>query len=139
MALRTLGPLNSATSITIGTQEMNAILDGVQTSESAPVENETVFSNESSGGENSVGTPIITYTFTSPMKMGAAATTPFRPLALFQGKALEIVYSTGCEESCTINFSQADLTARAGLTRRVAGVARATGAVTFAWAETGGV
>lgn len=135
MALKTLGPVNSAVSITIGAKIMNTILDGVQSVEAAPVENETVFSNEAVGGANSIGTPIITYTFTSPMKVGAAGTAPFRPLSLFQNKTLEIVYDTGAEESCSVNFHQAEGNMRAGLTRRVSGVAQATGAVTFTWPE----
>lgn len=135
MALKTLKATNSAVAISIGGHDMTDVLDGVRSVESAPVENETVFSNEASGGANGIGTPIVTYTFTGPAKSGTQASVPFRPLSLFQDVALEIEYDTGCEESCSVNFINADINMPAGLTRRVAGIAQSNGAVTFAWED----
>ncbi len=133
MPLATLKPTSRAVSIIIGVTEHDTVLDTVSIRSDAPEIEETVFSNENTSGDHSVGTERLTLGFGGPLKKGAAEAVPFLPLSSFQGKAFSILFDTACTIAGTMNFISAGPDARAGGAARSAATARSTGSFTVAW------
>ncbi len=141
MPLATLKPTSRAVSIMIATVEHDTVLDTVSIRSDAPEIEETVFSNENTSGDHSVGTERLTLGFGGPLKKGSANTTPatteavpFLPLSAYQNKAFVIAFDASCTVSGTMNFISAGPDARAGGAARSAATARSTGSFTVAWA-----
>jgi hypothetical protein len=134
MALSTLKPTTRIVSVLINAIELKDVLDRVGVRATAPVTNETVFGNEGTSGENTVGTEQLTLSFAGPLRRGTTAATPFMPLSAYQGKSFVIQADTSITVSGTCNFFDAgfDLTA-GGAARSGPALANNTGSYALAW------
>lgn len=134
MALSTLKPTTRVVSILINAIEYKDVLDRVGVRSTAPVTNETVFGNENTSGENTVGTEQLTLSFAGPLRRGDSSATPFMPLSSYQGKSFTITADTSITVSGTCNFfdSGFDMTA-GGAARMGPALANNTGSYSIAW------
>jgi hypothetical protein len=133
MALSTLKPTTRYVSILIATVEYRELFDRMSIRSTAPVLNETVFSNENQSGENSVGSEQLTISFGQLLKKGTTAAHPFLPISSYQGKALVATFDNGCFVSATINLIDTNPNAVAGGSARNETVWQNTGAFAVGW------
>ncbi len=137
MALTTIKTNTAVTTIEVGGVDVSHIVDTVSTSFSAPIENITVFADEQTGGETSVGTEQVTYGLAGPLRFGAAGTTPFIPISAYQDVSIEVTYATDCSVSSSANFNASDpgrVTTAAG---RYSASAVSNGTIVVDWDDAG--
>jgi hypothetical protein len=111
------------------------IVRGVTVNRSAPEQEETVYSNEASGGDFSLGTPITRLTVRYQLKFDAAGTKPFYPPEDFENVGFVKTWATGCSLGGVCTFTSSQISDDAGVSRREGNeaTARVIGAETFAW------
>lgn len=137
MALTTIKTDTAVTTIEVDGTDVSHIVDTVSTSFTAPVETITVFSDEQTGGETSVGTEQVTYGFGGPLRFGATGTTPFIPISAYQNKSVEVTYATSCSVSSVANFQASDPGRVVTAAGRYTSSAISSGTITVAWDNSG--
>lgn len=136
MALASLKPTTRVISILIATVEHNTVYDTLSVRSDAPEIEETVFSTENTGGDQSTGTERLTIGLGGPLFAGAAEANPLLPLASWQNKAFVFTFSTSQIISGTMNVISSGPDIRAGGAARTSATARSKGAITVTWPST---
>lgn len=136
MAATTIKAQNAAAAFVVDGVTYTDHLDRVDVQSNAPVENETTFANEDSGGDFSVGTEILTLVIGGPLRFDQAGTGPFLPVSDFQDKTWSLTYITGCSISGTLSMTSTGIDNVAGTTRRHRSTAINKGAFVVTWDRT---
>lgn len=135
MPLTTLTANNAVTDTLVDGASYKAMLTDVAIEHNAPIDNETVYANEATGGESSVGTEILNITFSGMLKFGSSGAAPFVPLRAFQGVTFSHQYHTGIVTSGHCNFySGAPVRSAGSPAGRFTARAQSTGPFTVTWA-----
>ncbi len=141
MALVTLKPTIRVISFMLGGTEYNTVLDTISIRSDAPEIDEQVFSNENTGGVQTIGTERLTIGLGGPTFVGATEGNPLLPLASYQGVAFTYSAKSATANTAhtiagTMNLISAGPDARAGGAARNSATARSTGAITVSWPTT---
>jgi hypothetical protein len=124
--------------ITIGGVSYTGITDTCNVRSTAPIENETTFANEATGGEYSTGTEVVRIDLGGPTRFDGPGTKPFIPISAYQDKVFSITYVSGCTITGTCSeFDGGPTDTRAGNTRRWTASFQVTGTFVVTWDETG--